>query len=64
MKKASRRQTVRAYTPLPVFPAGYTYAHGRVAYVKGRPPAPVILVHPNYAGCSAAYELHQLGGAQ
>lgn len=36
-----------------VFPItydGYTYAHGRIAYMKGRQPAPVILVHPNYAG--------------
>lgn len=29
---------------------GYTYAHSHIAYVKGRPPAPVVIVHPNYAG--------------
>jgi len=34
----------------PITFEGYTYAHGRIAYCKGRPPAPVVLVHPNYAG--------------
>jgi len=34
----------------PVSLDGYTYPHGRIAYIKGRPPAPVILVHHNYAG--------------
>jgi dienelactone hydrolase len=29
---------------------GYTYRHGVIAYVRGRAPAPVILVHHNYAG--------------
>lgn len=29
---------------------GYLYKHGYIAYVKGRPPAPVVLVHHNYAG--------------
>lgn len=29
---------------------GYTYAHGHIAYVEGRPPAPVIQVQHNYAG--------------
>jgi len=29
---------------------GHTYPHSRIAYVRGRPPAPVVLVHPNYAG--------------
>jgi len=29
---------------------GYTYLHGHISYIKGRPPAPVILVHHNYAG--------------
>ena len=34
----------------PVIFEGYTYPHGRIAYVKGRPPRPVVLVHSNYAG--------------
>ena len=29
---------------------GYTYRHGHIAYVEGRPPAPVIQVQHNYAG--------------
>mmetsp|Transcript_57718 Transcript_57718/g.122786 ORF Transcript_57718/g.122786 Transcript_57718/m.122786 type:complete len:370 (+) Transcript_57718:105-1214(+) len=29
---------------------GYTYRHGKIAYVEGRPPAPIVMVHPNYAG--------------
>jgi len=29
---------------------GYTYAHGHICYVEGRPPAPVIQVQHNYAG--------------
>eukprot|EP00747_Dinoflagellata_sp_TGD_P186638 gnl/TRDRNA2_/TRDRNA2_43767_c0_seq1.p1 gnl/TRDRNA2_/TRDRNA2_43767_c0~~gnl/TRDRNA2_/TRDRNA2_43767_c0_seq1.p1 ORF type:complete len:443 (-),score=59.13 gnl/TRDRNA2_/TRDRNA2_43767_c0_seq1:167-1495(-) len=29
---------------------GYTYRYSRLAYVKGRRPAPVVLVHHNYAG--------------
>ena len=29
---------------------GYTYKHGHIAYVEGRPPAPVIQVQHNYAG--------------
>lgn len=35
---------------LPLVFEGYTYAYGHIAYIHGRPPAPVILVHPNYAG--------------
>jgi len=35
---------------LPLTFEGHTYPHSRIAYVKGRPPAPVVLVHPNYAG--------------
>lgn len=35
----------------PISFGGYTYPHGRIAYVKGRQPTPVILVHHNYAGC-------------
>ncbi|CAE7519507.1 unnamed protein product [Symbiodinium sp. CCMP2592] len=35
---------------LPLFFEGYTYAYGHIAYIHGRPPSPVILVHPNYAG--------------
>mmetsp|Transcript_102385 Transcript_102385/g.298521 ORF Transcript_102385/g.298521 Transcript_102385/m.298521 type:complete len:330 (+) Transcript_102385:59-1048(+) len=34
----------------PITYDGYTYKHGHIAYVKGRPPAPVVLVHHNYAG--------------
>ena len=34
----------------PITFEGYTYKHTHIAYVKGRPPAPVILIHPNYAG--------------
>lgn len=34
----------------PITYDGYTYRYGRVAYIRGRPPAPVVLVHPNYAG--------------
>ena len=29
---------------------GYDYIHGRIAYIVGSVPAPVILVHHNYAG--------------
>ena len=29
---------------------GYDYIHGRIAYIVGSAPAPVILVHHNYAG--------------
>ena len=29
---------------------GYTYAHSRIVYVRGQAPAPVVLIHPNYAG--------------
>eukprot|EP00440_Ansanella_granifera_P040116 gb/GFBE01043514.1/.p1 GENE.gb/GFBE01043514.1/~~gb/GFBE01043514.1/.p1 ORF type:complete len:353 (+),score=56.34 gb/GFBE01043514.1/:1-1059(+) len=28
----------------------YTYPHSRIAYIKGRGPVPVVLVHHNYAG--------------
>ena len=35
---------------VPLTYEGYTYRHSYIAYIKGRPPAPVILVHPNYAG--------------
>ena len=35
----------------PITFEGYTYPHGRIAFVKGSSPAPVILVHHNYAGC-------------
>mmetsp|Transcript_69646 Transcript_69646/g.175430 ORF Transcript_69646/g.175430 Transcript_69646/m.175430 type:complete len:367 (-) Transcript_69646:22-1122(-) len=34
----------------PVTYDGYTYLHSHIAYVKGRPPAPVILVHHNFCG--------------
>jgi len=34
----------------PITFEGYTYPHGRIAYVKGRTPRPVVLVHANYAG--------------
>lgn len=30
--------------------AGYTYTHSRICYVADRPPAPLVLVHANYAG--------------
>jgi dienelactone hydrolase len=29
---------------------GTTYTHSHIAYRKGAPPAPLVLVHPNYAG--------------
>eukprot|EP00040_Diaphanoeca_grandis_P033371 m.204371 g.204371 ORF g.204371 m.204371 type:complete len:357 (+) comp32884_c3_seq7:450-1520(+) len=29
---------------------GYTYAHGKIAYLTDRPPAPIVIVHHNYAG--------------
>jgi len=32
---------------------GYTYKHSWIAYLRNQPPAPVILVHPNYAGESS-----------
>lgn len=35
---------------LPLTFGGHTYPHSRIAFVRGRPPAPVVLVHPNYAG--------------
>ena len=34
----------------PITFGGYCYKHGRIAYVKGRDPRPVILVHHNYCG--------------
>jgi len=34
----------------PITFEGYTYKYGRIAYVKGRDPRPVILVHHNYCG--------------
>jgi len=34
----------------PITYEGYTYTHGAIAYIKGRPPAPVVMVNPNYAG--------------
>lgn len=34
----------------PITYEGYTYTHGAIAYVKGRPPAPVVMINPNYAG--------------
>ena len=37
--------------PFPVTCGGYTYPHGRIAYIRGAAPAPVVLVHHNYAGC-------------
>eukprot|EP01052_Picozoa_sp_SAG31_P010291 SAG31_NODE_559_length_14152_cov_2.923219_4_plen_178_part_00 len=36
--------------PFPLTFDGYTYKHGHIAYIEGRPPAPVIQVHHNYAG--------------
>lgn len=36
--------------PLSVTFKGVTYPHGKIAYVRGRAPAPVVLVHHNYAG--------------
>eukprot|EP00928_Gymnodinium_smaydae_P079288 TRINITY_DN63256_c0_g1_i1.p1 TRINITY_DN63256_c0_g1~~TRINITY_DN63256_c0_g1_i1.p1 ORF type:complete len:348 (+),score=11.41 TRINITY_DN63256_c0_g1_i1:144-1187(+) len=30
--------------------SGYTYSHSKLAYVVGRSPLPVVLVHANYAG--------------
>lgn len=35
---------------VPITLDGYTYPYGRIAYIKGRGPAPVILVHHHYAG--------------
>ena len=49
-KIPKRIQSTRVH----LLPPGYTYAYGHIAYIHGRPPAPVILVHPNYAGCPAA----------
>eukprot|EP00438_Fugacium_kawagutii_P013816 Skav210607 [mRNA] locus=scaffold234:108721:112866:+ [translate_table: standard] len=34
----------------PITFEGYTYKYGRIAYIKGRGPRPVILVHHNYCG--------------
>ena len=34
----------------PITFGGYCYKFGRIAYVKGRDPRPVILVHHNYCG--------------
>ena len=34
----------------PVTYEGYTYPHGKIAYISDRPAAPVVLVHHNYAG--------------
>ena len=34
----------------PVTFEGYEYRHAHIAYLKGRRPAPLVLVHPNYAG--------------
>ena len=29
---------------------GYTYPHGKIAYIAGAGPKPVVMIHPNYAG--------------
>ena len=42
---------------LPITFQGYIYKHATIAYVKGRQPAPVVLIHPNYAGASTCYYL-------
>lgn len=34
----------------PVTFDGYTYRHSRIAYISGRAPCPLVLIHPNYAG--------------
>lgn len=34
----------------PVTFEGYTYKYSTIAYVKGRGPAPVVLINPNYCG--------------
>ena len=34
----------------PVTFEGYTYPHGKIAYIAGRDPVPVVMIHPNYAG--------------
>lgn len=34
----------------PITFGGHTYPYGRIAFVKGRAPVPVVLVHHNYAG--------------
>ncbi|CAJ1398179.1 unnamed protein product [Effrenium voratum] len=34
----------------PITFEGYTYKYGRIAYIMGRRPSPVILVHHNFAG--------------
>ncbi len=33
----------------------YTYKYAHIAYLDGQPPAPVVLVHPNYAGAGAFF---------
>ena len=35
---------------IPLTFEGYTYGHSQIAYIKGAPPRPVVLIHPNYAG--------------
>ena len=34
----------------PVTYEGHTYPHGKIAYIAGAGPKPVVMVHPNYAG--------------
>mmetsp|Transcript_25007 Transcript_25007/g.70451 ORF Transcript_25007/g.70451 Transcript_25007/m.70451 type:complete len:359 (+) Transcript_25007:57-1133(+) len=47
---ASARDGDLVVEEFPVTHGGHTYPHSRIAYVKGRPPLPVVLVHHNYAG--------------
>ena len=41
---------VLAIESFPISLHGRTFLHGRIAFLRGQPPAPVVLVHHNYAG--------------
>ena len=42
----------------PVTYQGYTYPHGKIAYIAGRGPAPAVMIHPNYAGAKQCVRCH------
>mmetsp|Transcript_42889 Transcript_42889/g.79998 ORF Transcript_42889/g.79998 Transcript_42889/m.79998 type:complete len:406 (+) Transcript_42889:42-1259(+) len=50
VKKAEAKPGDLVVEEFPITFDGYTYSHGRIAWIMGREPAPVILVHHNYAG--------------
>ena len=44
----------------PVTYEGYTYPHGKIAYIAGAEPKPVVMIHPNYAGAKQYASKHPI----